>query len=116
MILKRAVHFGEESNRQGDVVITDYHIFFRPQHQSSNDVKIPCAVVERVRALPIDKNAPSGLRVPEGSFRFVLLFPVVRWVNVSVAGNSIYVEIVCKYFRTLYFALSTKVPPAIGSA
>ena len=67
MMLKRCVAFGDDTNRNCDVAFTDYRICFLSK--LGTDLNILNAVVERIRALPIDKNVPSNLRVPDGIAR-----------------------------------------------
>lgn len=64
LLLKRCVSFGDEVNRSCDVAFTDYRIIFMVK--VGLEQSILNAEVERIRALPIDKNVPSNLRVPEG--------------------------------------------------
>lgn len=99
LLLKRCIAFGDEGNRSCDVFFTDYRICF--VGKAGTDVAILHAVVERIRAYPVDKNVPSNLRVPDGNLSDFALF--------NVSGHSIYVEIFCKYFRTVYFAFNPKV-------
>lgn len=67
LMLKRCVAFGEDGNRTCDVAFTDYRVCFVSKF--GPELTILNAAVERIRALPIDKNVPNNIKVPDGTVR-----------------------------------------------